>query len=120
MAKYKLLPNGVIDTETGACIPNAPGNRDWQDYLEWVADGNTADPEFTPEEIEANDWASIRYDRNLELLESDIYCLQDRWAGLSSREQTDLTNYRQALRDLPQAYATPGEVVWPTKPALVS
>ena len=25
-------------------IPFAPGNRDYQEYLEWVAAGNTADP----------------------------------------------------------------------------
>ena len=25
-------------------IPFAPGNTDYQEYLEWVAEGNTADP----------------------------------------------------------------------------
>lgn len=51
MAKYKLTSNGVKDTETGANIPNAPGNRNWTEYQEWLAEGNTPDPQFTPEEL---------------------------------------------------------------------
>ena len=33
----------------GACIPLAPGNRDYADYLTWVEDGNTPadDPAYT-------------------------------------------------------------------------
>ena len=49
--KYKLQENGVYDTETGQSIPNSIGNRHWRQYLEWVAAGNTADPEFTAQEI---------------------------------------------------------------------
>ena len=49
--KYKLQENGVYDTETGQSIPNSTGNRHWRMYLEWVALGNTADPEFTTQEI---------------------------------------------------------------------
>lgn len=52
MAKYKLFGEGVQDTERGnRVIPNAPGNRHWREYLEWVDDGNVADPEFTPVEL---------------------------------------------------------------------
>lgn len=51
MAKYKLVPNiyigtptTVIDTENGWCIPFDPENTDYQEYLKWVALGNTAEP----------------------------------------------------------------------------
>jgi hypothetical protein len=27
------------------------GNRDWRQYQEWLADGNTVDPEYTQQEI---------------------------------------------------------------------
>ena len=28
----------------GASIPMTPGNRDYQEYLEWIAEGNTPTP----------------------------------------------------------------------------
>ncbi len=55
MARYKLLKNstgiwGVKYTEengedsSGSLIPFDEDNKDYQDYLLWVAEGNTADP----------------------------------------------------------------------------
>lgn len=45
---YKLTDADVIiRTTDGACIPMVGGNRDYQDYLEWVAAGNTPAP-FVP------------------------------------------------------------------------
>ena len=34
----------ILRTTDGATIPFDPDNRDYQRYLEWVAEGNTADP----------------------------------------------------------------------------
>ena len=48
---FKLIEGGVIRKFDGACIPDSPGNRDWKEYQEWLAEGNTPDPEFTPEEL---------------------------------------------------------------------
>jgi len=36
--------NVIIRTTDGAQIPKAADNTDYQEYLEWVAAGNTADP----------------------------------------------------------------------------
>ena len=45
---YKLTKEtGVIKKEDGindASIPFDPANTDYQEYLEWVEEGNTADP----------------------------------------------------------------------------
>ena len=50
MADYKFFKN-IIDTDNAGVIykgklwiPLDPANTDYQEYLEWVAAGNTADP----------------------------------------------------------------------------
>lgn len=68
MAKYKLIQNGVVDTETGAHIPNAPGNRHWAEYLEW-AQTNTADPEKSGAEKKAEKKAWINSSREEKVIE---------------------------------------------------
>jgi hypothetical protein len=51
MAKYqllqKLIPDGmdmVLRTEDQAYIPFDGGNKDYQEYLDWLAEGNQPDP----------------------------------------------------------------------------
>ncbi len=45
MKKYQLQQlGGVFETERHRSIPADPGNKDWQEYLTWIADGNTPDP----------------------------------------------------------------------------
>ncbi len=47
---YKLSPasRGVICLADNTRIPFAPGNRDYQDYLDWLAEGNTPEPADPP------------------------------------------------------------------------
>lgn len=50
-SEYQLMPEPrglemqtVLRLSDGAFIPFDGGNRDYQDYLEWCAAGNKADP----------------------------------------------------------------------------
>ena len=52
MARYKLLQDGVYDTERKWTVPNDPDNKHWQEYLVWVAIGNTPDPADPPSKFE--------------------------------------------------------------------
>lgn len=43
---YKLITQSktIIRTTDGANIPPDPNNRDYQEYLKWLAEGNTPEP----------------------------------------------------------------------------
>jgi len=60
---YKTTGSGVKRLSDMASIPNDPANTDWQEYQKWLAEGNTPEPEFTPEEIAANEAIQYQADR---------------------------------------------------------
>jgi hypothetical protein len=60
-------------------------------------------------EVDAK-WYDIREKRNKLLAETDFYALSD------VTMTTEMSNYRQALRDLPSSTSNPDDVVFPTKP----
>ena len=45
-------------------------------------------------------WGDLLQERLVFLIESDLWMLADRYAQLSEEQQTELIEYRQALRDI--------------------
>lgn len=50
---YKLNENSVTRLADGACIPFADGNTDYEAYKQWLGEGNTPEPQYTEEELQA-------------------------------------------------------------------
>ena len=98
-----------IDDKGVLMIPLDQDNTDYQEYLEWVAEGNTAEA--------ADDtltWDDIRSTRDQILRDTD-------WTMTTGAtvDQAQWAAYRQNIRDIPQTYKdkTPDDVVWPTQPS---
>ena len=103
-----LLIDGI--TKTRKSIPLDEDNVDYQDYLEWVKEGNTPDEDETKKIT----WDSIRATRNQILRDTD-------WTMTTGAtvDQAQWAAYRQVIRDIPQTYKdkTPDDVEWPTQPS---
>jgi hypothetical protein len=92
-------PDGMILVDAGNEPDAAPGHL-------W--DGS----KFVRPSIDdsANAWESLRRQRNEKLSKTD-------WWALSDMTMSDAqTEYRQALRDLPENTENPMIINWPTKP----
>ena len=58
---YKLIgTKSVKRLADGTCIPFADGNREYEEYKQWLAEGNTPEPEFTPEQLDVQRISKIK------------------------------------------------------------
>ena len=90
---------------------------------DYIKEWNHSDAQPTDDAINAFDdteyktneaWRKIREERNQLLGESDYMILAD--VPVDETQKQEWTTYRQALRDIPQNYDSPDEVVYPDKP----
>ena len=98
----------ILRKEDNAFIPKDETNKDYQEYLAWVTEGNTI------EDVDGLTCDDIRSKRNSILQATD-------WTMTTGAtvDQAQWAAYRQNIRDIPQTYSgkTPDEVVWPTQPS---
>ena len=59
-------------------------------------------------------WQRVRERRDMLLSNSDKLVMVDRWENLSNSKKQTITEYRQALRDLPCQNSNPNLIVFPT------
>ncbi|MBM5036718.1 phage tail assembly chaperone [Vibrio parahaemolyticus] len=60
--------------------------------------------------------ADMRHRRDVLMAQTDWTQMPD--APLSDSKKAEFATYRQALRDIPQTYSNPDDVVWPEKPTI--
>jgi len=88
-----------------AFLPADPANRD---YAEFLVLGAVAEP-YTEPPIT---WDTIRAKRDQLIRDTD-------WTMIpgATVDQAQWSAYRQILRDIPQTYTNPEDVIWPTPPS---
>ena len=109
----------ALEKRLGAAVWYFLGSRDgWEvsfrgkevGTLTWRRDEPMPTLEQLQEALWKGDWSEVRTRRNELLAETDFYALSD--VPMSS----DMTTYRQALRDVPTSVENSEDVVWPEKP----
>jgi hypothetical protein len=66
--------------------------------------------------LEFGKWSTVKAIRDAHLKATDWYVTKSNETGEVLTEE--FKSYRQALRDIPQDYTNPDDVVWPVKPTL--
>jgi len=78
----------------------------------YISDGGEL-PEF---EMAFSTMDEVRQERDRLITETDWTQTLD--CPLPDEKKTEFLAYRQSLRDIPQTYTNPDDVVWPTKPTI--
>lgn len=87
-----------------------PKKEDHWDYIQFLEEIKNGEAELVPYKIS---WEEFRSKRDALLRDSDWSAFPD--ANPKPSKEAWLT-YRQALRDIPQTFSSPEEVVFPSKP----
>ena len=108
MAIYAIIKDGVV---INTVVAENKLDESWvlcsgEAGIGWNYDGTNFTENVTNQTEE-----QIRMERDRLLEETDFYALPD--VTMSS----EMTTYRQALRDLPAQEGFPDTITWPTKPS---
>jgi hypothetical protein len=103
---YSITPHDTDTTIDNNLIISLIGNN----FLTYV--------ELAQEELDAETAAQVRSDREYKLFTEVDPLVSNflRWADISSEKQTEWTQYRIDLLDVPQQSGFPNNIIWPNKP----
>lgn len=61
ITSVKITENGSYLVNGNISVPNAPGNRHYQELMEWIAEGNTPEPYVAPTPPPKTRFTSLEY-----------------------------------------------------------
>ena len=93
----------IKDNGSGSEMPDPDNMITEEEYNEAIAEFEVFDG-----------WVKVRKQRNQLLKDSAYIMVSD--APIDETQKQEWTTYRQVLRDIPQDYDSPDEVVYPDKP----
>ena len=96
----------ILFNQSGHIVSNLDGTHY---HLKWDGSKIIKDDEALTAYQTAEKWKRVRADRNRRLAETDYLALSDQTLS------TEMSTYRQALRDVP-TQTDPDNITWPTKP----
>ena len=106
--KLKILGKDYIDLDNN----NIWLSKTHNEVKQWLAEGNTPEPEFTEEELKINFENEFRQTRNnLVSTVVDHYQKPLVWESLTTEQQDKVRVYRQALLDSTINWILPEELV---------
>jgi hypothetical protein len=112
---FGWLPLRVVNEDNLEVIISNNREITETEVIETIITRNKTEEEIENEQQKVIDdkWNEVRDKRNNLLQESDKYVLADRWEAASVETRANLTNYRKALRDIPQDNSDPFNIDWP-------
>jgi hypothetical protein len=113
-----LIRSGLYDNLE--CVMPSSYNRISDLTLDKIENNKVylkVDPVFQSNNIEKT-WAKIREKRDNLLKETDFFFLIDVNKKYTTSSLNNMSNYRQALRNITDTFKNPFTIVWPVKPEL--
>ena len=95
-------------------VPDKPEPANNDEIVEWDYTNKTWNIRPAQPSDFVHDWYLVRTERDRLLKESDIEVLKTLELGQTVSQA--MQDYRTQLRDIPQTYSNPKDVVWPAKP----
>jgi hypothetical protein len=106
------LEPGIYPIPAGAVQVAPPAFNQNQQAIWTGTDWAVVDKSIVEPPVTLITWNGIRAQRDSLLSDTDWVALKD----ITLPNEQEWFDYRQALRDIPQTYSEPTDVVWPTRP----